>query len=376
MFLFFSTNVFAFIEIEPIDTILKACGYGKTVDEAKNNALKNLSQQIVTEVKSEEELFRKRTQISGEKAKRYSEFKSKVKVRSIMLLKDIIYTKPKLENGQYKVCAYFTQKSLSSTISYLKETLSVKLINLSQDELKNLLVNAYYLLNLASFSEEKEKIKKFALNKINEIYNLLNSGFLVINTFPPNARIVINGKIFKSSETIVLPGDRTYIVKIEAEGYNPKTLNIYLGKGDRVSKTIELAKKVKKTLTVWVVSNISQAMTVAKEILAQSGFLISENPITNIALFIKVLDTPEKIDDYIKHNIKMIIKVYKGNTVCFTLTGRLKPFFTQPKNDKIIFDKKISKLTRAMINRLTNTLDINKCYTEEKYDYTPLLNLF
>ena len=349
------------------EIILKACAYGKTTKEARISALKGLSQQIISQVQAKEELYKKR-----EQGKVYRKYVSSSEIVTKSLLKGVIFKNFGKTPAGYKVCAYFTKNSLKETIGYLKSVLSVDFSKMNRAQLKEALTKAGFLLNLAFLSPNAKNIEEFAKKKIEQINVYLNYGCLVVNVIPSNAKIIINGKIYSSGEPIYLPPEITYIVRIEAPGYEPVIKNVYLGRGEKRSLSIELVKKLKVNLEVYVFSNIKFIIDEASTILSQAGFRITSSPVAPNAIYIKLKDATIKVDEYTKHTLYMYVVAYKGKEKFLEIRGRTRGFFTTPETEVAIIKKKTDKLLRVVLKRLINKLDIDKFKGEKEINYSKL----
>ncbi|NPA40521.1 MAG: PEGA domain-containing protein [Thermodesulfobacteria bacterium] len=357
-------------ERESSKVVLKACGYGKSLKEAKNSALKGLSQQIISQVQAQEKLYKK-----SEQGKVYRKYVSSSEIITKSLLKGVNFKNFGKTDLGYKVCAYFTENSLKETIDYLKSALSVDFSKMNRAQLKNALTKAGFLLNLAFLSSNKKKIETFAKEKINEISKYLNYGCLVVNVIPSNAKVIINGKTYASGQPIYLPPETSYIVKIEAPGYESVIKNVYLGRGERKSLSIELIKKLKTSLEVYVFSNVKFLIDEASDILSHAGFKITSLPIAPNAIYIKLKDTTIKVDEYTKHTLYMYVTAYKGEEKFLELRGITKGFFTTPSTEVTIVKKEADKLLKAVLIRLINVLNVDKFKGKEDFDYSKLFGV-
>ncbi len=357
------------LETEEGGILLHACSFGKTPQEARASALKELSEQIFVKVKTSSYLKKER---KAGKASSY--YQATALLKSESYLKGIKVSAPVSINGSYKVCVYFTNNALKATIDFLKTNLEVDLEKLNRAQLKELLNKAYYLLGIAFLSPNKKEIEEFAKKKIETINTYLNYGRLVINTIPENASVFINGKEYKPFTCIFLPGEREYLVEVKAPGYREKTFKVFLAKGDRVTKTIELQKFIKKKIKVFVYCKYFLLAEKAKEFLVNSGFEVSQNPLAPNAILIKFRDVTSQVDEYIKHNINIVIEAYKGEKLFFSLSGKMKPFYTTKEVDKEILEKKAFKLLEVVLRRFVNQLDVEKFMGEKDFDYKFLFN--
>lgn len=345
--------------------ILKGCGYGKTPRNAKISALKSLSEQIISQIKVQEKLSKKK---EGRKITR--RYFSSSEIVSKSLLKGVKFVNYGKEPAGYKVCAYFTEKSFKDTVSYLMNCLKVDFKKLNRQQLKDALKKANFLLNIAFLSpKESKEISNFALKKIEEINTYLNYGCLIVNVIPETAKIIINQKEYSSGEPIYLPPETTYMVRIKAPGYEEVIKNVYLGKGEKRSLTVELVKKVKANFTVYVSANKPFLINEAKDILTSAGFKVSSLPLATNAFYIKLVDNKVKVGEYTKHILTIYVTAYRGKEEFRTLRGRMKGFFTTPSTEEIVIKKKASRLLKVVLKRLLNKIDLNEFQGDTKIDY-------
>ena len=349
--------------------LLKGCGYGETPRNAKISALKSLSEQIISQIKVQEKLSKRK-----EERKITTRYFSSSEIVSKSLLKGVKFVNYGKEPAGYKVCAYFTEKSFKDTVSYLMDCLKVDFKKLDRQQLKDVLKKANFLLNIAFLSPKGSKeISNFALKKIEEINTYLNYGCLIVNVIPETAKIIINQKEYSSGEPIYLPPETTYMVRIKAPGYEEVIKNVYLGKGEKRSLTVELVRKVKASFTVYVSANKPFLIDEAKDILTSAGFKISSLPLATNAFYIKLVDNKIKVGEYTKHILTIHVTAYRGEEEFRALSGRMKGFFTTPSTEEVLVKKKAGRLLRAVFKRLLNQLDVEKFRGEDEFDYSALL---
>jgi hypothetical protein len=348
--------------------LLKACAFGSTSQNAKISALKALSQQIVAQVKAEEKLYKKR-----EKGKVSRSYVSSSTIFTQSLLQGVKFKDFGRKPEGYKVCAYFTEKSLKETIGYLKSALSIDLKKLNRKQLKEALTKAQFMLNLAFLSPKEKEIIQFAQAKIEEINTYLNYGCLVINTIPETAKIIINQKVYPAGKPIYLPPEVNYVVKIVAPGYREVIKNVYLARGEKKSLSVELVKEIKGGVTVYVSANEPFLIDEAKSLLTSAGFKISSLPLATNAFYIKLKDDKVQVGEYTKHVLTMYVTAYRGEEEFASVRGRIKGFFTTPETEEVLVKKKAGRLLRAVFKRLLNRLDVEKFRGEDKFDYSALL---
>ncbi len=334
--------------------LLEACGFEPTEKEARLSALKALSQQIIAQIEAKEKLLKKRE--GGKISRRYV---SSSTIISKSLLKGVKFEVFEKKGG-YEVCAYFTEGSLKDTVEYLKSVLSVDLKDLDRSQLEDLLIKAEFLLNIAFLSKRESELVEFATNKINEINRYLNYGRLVVNVMPEDAEVLVDGKRYSAGKVILLPPEREYLVKVKREGYKTEVRKVYLGRGEKRSLTVELAKLV-GGLRVSVKSNNDFVLRKARSILSKSGFVMSDEAGVP-TIYLKVEYEREKtVDEYLRYVVYLSAEVKCNGEVVKTITGRTKPFFAYPSNEITLFRDKASKLVKAVLKKVINEVNFNKC---------------
>ncbi len=349
--------------------ILSACGFGKTPQEAKVSALKNLSQEISVSVKTSSYL---KKELNKGNASSY--YKATVLLNSRTYLKGIKFSSPIFEKNSYKVCAYLTEKALNSTVNFLESTLKIDFSKLDTSQLKELLNKAYYLLGIAFLSPYKEKIRELAEKKIEKINMYLNYARLVINTIPENAEIWIDGQKYKPFSCILLPGDREYLIEVKAPGYRKRLIRVYLSKGEKITRTVELQKVFKEGIKVFVYCKDPLINEKAEEFLSNSGFKPVSSPFSPNAILIKFTDVKSQIGTYIKHDLRITIEAYKGKKLFFSVSGKMKSFYTVKEIDREVLEKKKLKLLNVVLRHFVNELNIKDFKSDKDVNYNFLIN--
>jgi len=347
--------------------LLKACAYGVTQKEARISALKALSQQIIAQVQAEERLSKKRE--GGKISRSYVSYSTIV---SKSLLKGVKFEDLGREAEGYKVCVYFTDKSLQETLNYLKTSLNVDLKKLNRKQLKEALTKAQFMLNLAFLSTNEAEVTQFARAKIEAINTYLNYGCLVVNVIPDTAKIIINQREYASGEPIYLPPEVSYLLRITAPGYRTVTRRVYLAKGDKKSLSVELLKKTKAGIAVYVAANMPFLVEEARSLLTGAGFRVISMPLATNAFYIKMTDDKLQVGEYTKHVLSMYVAAYRGGEEFASVRGKIKAFFTTADTEKILIKKKAHRLLQALLKRLMNQLDVEKFRGEDEFDYRPL----
>ncbi|NPA39612.1 MAG: hypothetical protein GXO57_04120 [Thermodesulfobacteria bacterium] len=331
------------------EKVLKACGYGRTIKEARLNALKFLSSQILTQVEAQEVLTKKLKQ-----HKLFKSFFSRVKLKTQAYLKGVKYSPPTKSDEFYEVCAYFTSESFVQTFKFLTSKLNIDLTSLSPSELKKAQKEAYFLLSLG-YAFNNTKTIKFALNKLRYIYELLNYCRLIVVTIPKNAKVIVNETPYPSGKLILLPPNRLYLIKVVAEGYRPKEFSLYAFKGEKISKLIELQKVFKNPVKICITSNDSLTKKLAIEFLVNSNV----NPVscnaTKYRLELELHDDKLTIDQYRRHLLTLVIRFYEHGALKRVIKGKLKPFFTFKNYNDTLYQTKLKLLINTLLCNFLNS---------------------
>lgn len=347
-----------FLELEH-DIIMTAEGYGATVEEAKKNALRELSQTIIANVKSD---FQKSERLENE------EFSKKVvsdlAVKSDVLLKGVVYSGEKRIDGQYSIRAVLTEKALKDTIEFLVSKITINLDNMNEVQLKDTLTNSYFLLSVLTSSTDSVTTNRNSLiDKTREIQEGINKrinfGMVVFNIKPADAIPKINNKIYTPFEPIYLP-EREYTFEVSKEGYHKATGKFYLSKGDKKTVTAELVPEISQKVNIYLQLEGCEFLRDDIEVaLSDLGLSVSDMPRIPIGLEVKLEDTVTAVDEYKKHNLTLFMKLGKGDNTYKKLKSSIK-FYTTPETEDSIYKRKSGELARKLITHLFTKVDMSE----------------
>ncbi len=326
---------------------IKVEGYGETPEEARKDALRQISELVIAEVSSE---VRLRYRLRGEKVDR--RLRTSVSVKSKGYIRGVIFDEPEKMNGKYKVKAVWNENSMDATLKSLYMEIDVDLEGLSKTQIRELIEKIDFLIALYTLKpiddvniEEVVKIKEKALS-------ILNYSAVVFYTEPETAKIKINGNVYEPFKPIYLP-ERMYVFKVESEGYHPVKGRFYAIKGDVRAIEIKLVPyggtSADKYRLVIEDSPID-VRDIIKSKLEKFGVSISKD--TENKIIFRFKHNREKFGDYIRHNIKIYAKVYEGKRVIASITTETGYFFTLKRNMRDTIQKKLENILNNVVRDL------------------------
>jgi len=120
---------------------IKVEGYGETPEEARKDALRQISELVVSEISSEVKL---RQALRGEKLDKRMRVSISMKTRGYV--RGVIFREPEKIDGKYRVEAIWNENSMEATLKSLYMELFVDLDKLTKEDLREFLRKIDFLL--------------------------------------------------------------------------------------------------------------------------------------------------------------------------------------------------------------------------------------
>ncbi len=346
------------------EVLISAKGLGKTVKEAKRDALREISQTILSKVVSSIEVEKR---LEGSKFSK--KVISNISVSSDLILKGVEFSKPRKRGKYYEVVGYFTRDSLRDTVDYLKSKVYHRLENLSRAQLRRALEYSYYLMALLTFAGDEEEIKKLKSYQ-EEILRRLNSGVVSFLVYPEDAKVFLNNRRVKTFTPIYLR-EGEYSFKVERKGYRGVRGRFYIAKGETLSIPVRLVPKFKSKVEVFTFSQDPKLREVLEASLRDYGIKVTDNPKVGNAFFLTYRDEKTKVDEYTKHTLFVFLSAYKDGKLYRRVKAKVS-FVTTEETQSRIFYEKLNSLIPKMVSVLLSKMDLKNFWSQKPYDYSEL----
>ncbi len=265
--LLFSINVFASMQRSAVVFLAEAEGTGTTIEDARKNALINLSQSIYAEVNSS---------LKGQDAlqadgKATSSAQHKYAIETLAYFSGVSFSSPQKQNINNKklllVKAVLNQVGYKTTIDNIARELKIEQINfLSDYDMKQQLSKAKFLSSLMTFGKAKNidyknELSFTATAYVRDLeYRLSMAAQVSFNIIPfdENTTILLDGQRYKPKERVFLPeGEFSYTVM------NNKYLDV---KGsfqvdfkDKITIDVVLQEKLEEDVKIKVDLNLDKS---------------------------------------------------------------------------------------------------------------------
>ncbi|MDR0484699.1 MAG: hypothetical protein LBH40_05435 [Alphaproteobacteria bacterium] len=296
--------------------VLEATAKGDTQEQAVNNALNLLSQQIYVSLQN--------TTTINETLKN-EDFSSNVENNTVLnsagFFQNIsIYNTKKISRDSYQATVGLSPQALADSIDYLFLQLNPQQVKgSSKIKIQEQLDMANFLISLINYAEAKQvayqkhelNLKEY-INDLNKILNADSQLRFLIHPQDAKAKISINNKIYNGEEIIYLNGQK-YLYKVTAQGFKEATGETTLYKGDKLTLDIYLQKQLFQVIPVKIKiineSDIQDSVVSnnLKSLLSQNQMKYVEDSLNYIEVMINQKVAPSVIKGYTNNLIEVRI---------------------------------------------------------------------
>ncbi|MDR2008027.1 MAG: hypothetical protein LBQ34_03530 [Alphaproteobacteria bacterium] len=234
--------------------VLEATAKGDTQEEAINNALSLLSQQVYVSLQNT-------TVITETMAD--EDFSTSMANNTILTsngyFQNVSIATKKLSKNSYEAHVSLSRAALANTINYLfMQLLPEKIVDSSSSKLREQLDRANFLFSLINYAQANNV--SFQSSDINlreyiaDLRKILSADSQLRFLISPqniNAEISIDKNIYKNDEKIYL-ARKKYTYKITSSGYKPVVGEITMRQGDNITLDIFMQKQLDSVVPVRV----------------------------------------------------------------------------------------------------------------------------
>ncbi len=347
--------------------VLKGTGTGKDEKSAKNDALSQLANSIVTDIVS------KTVVTQEERDGKYTEsLKNDIVIRSNVFLKGVLFTKPVKKEEIIEVTAFMTQNSIVNTITYLLKTMPEDIETLSPEKYDDVLTMIYlsysllYAVNDRQVPEREKYISALSALKA-EIEKLASHGSLYFQASSDvRGEVEIAGKSYKLNQKIFLkPANYKFLVKLD--GYRNVSGTVNLFKGDKKFIEIPLVPELagKHEIFLRVESPVRMIDDIEK-VLLDFGIVPTQKKELPHQVVIVVKTVSVKVDNYEKYTVSVDVHTFKNGEKFKITHYEHKPFFATPQNRSEKVAEESRKVSVAVVKKFLSSIDLQKFFDESK----------
>jgi|GEM_PF-2439310 hypothetical protein len=258
-------------------SLLFANGYGSNASEAKESALKELSQTVLAEVESDTESVTRED--GGDFS---SSFKNRIRVESSAYFQGVRYSEPREAAEGIRIQASLDSRAVVSTTEQLLREIRTDLDTLSRAQIEQLRDKAVFLMAFSRYLPTNLDLKRSeVMTEAEEARQLalkyLNFGRVSFQPQPEDASIEIDGTRLDAGEMRLLPPGR-YSYAIAADGYHTKRERVYLSKGEYKRLEVSLVPRHEGRIAIRLKnSDDSPLITEARRVFNRYSIQYSEN---------------------------------------------------------------------------------------------------
>lgn len=352
--------------------VLDAQGYGKTPNEAKQNALQELVFKLKASVDTKLNISTQvTTHNSTESLTENSS--SNLNISGKSFFEGIQYSNISKKNTFYQTKALLTKSALKKTLLTLKEDILLPIERLSKKEQKKNLekVPTFFALYKYKTSDLTE-LNSNTIEKIKQqqqlLYSSINMAKIIFKTNVSGAKIEIAGKTYTPNKAFYIEHGN-YIYTISKNGYIEENGKFFAQAGH--SKTIkkELIKANKQKINIYI--NSSSQYDIKDDVASVlSNYNIqttSKTYASNAFDFKFSKKLLFKAGSTSFYKFSLTLKAYKNNQVVLTKKATLK----RVADSKLA--SKASKLAKALTKATLKKLNMKKFHSSTKVNYKTLL---
>lgn len=339
--------------------VLKGTGTGEDEKSAKNDALSQLANSIVTDIVSKTVITQE------ERDGKYTEsLKNDILIRSNVFLKGVLFTKPAKKEGFVEVTAFMTRNSTVNTIAYLLRTMPEDIETLSPekyDDVLTMIYLSYSLLYAVSDRQVPEREKYIAaLTALKaEIEKLASHGSVYFQVgSDAKGEVVIDGKSCELNKKIFLkPANYKFSVKMD--GYRNVSGTVNLSKGDKKFVEIPLVPELSGTheILLEVESPVGMTGEIEKALL-DSGIVPTQKKELPHQVAVVVKTSSVQVEGYERIIVSVDISTFKNGGKFKAAHYEHKPFFVTAQNKSEKVKEESRKVASAVVKEFLSSIDL------------------
>ena len=341
--------------------VLEMNGYGKSIEEAKSNALQELVFMLQTSVKTTFEL---KTKVHNGGINSSEDANNQLSMNSSSFFRGLHYSDPLNTQNGYEVQVVLTQEGLEKTQDALQEDIFRDLHPLSRIQKEQSLEKVAILRSLFPYIHPSKNLQQRLITKEKEINKYLNMARVTFVTNAQNAKIEIGGKYYKNGEEFFLEKGR-YHYTILADGYHDEDGVIYLQAG--ISKTFykNFIKLQDTSIQVYIQNNSDFNIDAQiRAILSKYSIQTTKEAYAINALYYSF--TKEFLDTFGTtkfYRFSLKVDAYKGTKIFMSKKATIK----RVASSRLV--QKSAKLTKALTKALLQKLNIAEFRGDKKVYY-------
>lgn len=339
--------------------VLKGTGTGEDEKSAKNDALSQLANSIVTDIVSKTVITQE------ERDGKYTEsLKNDILIRSNVFLKGVLFTKPAKKEGFVEVTAFMTRNSTVNTITYLLKTMPEDIEALppeKYDDVLTMIYLSYSLLYAVSDRQVPEREKYIAaLSALKaEIEKLASHGSVYFQAGSDvKGEVEIGGKSYELNKKIFLK-PASYKFSVKLEGYRNISGSLDLFKGDKKFVEIPLVPELAGNHEIFlqVESPVRMEEDIEKALL-DFGIVPTQKKELPHQVSVVVKTASVRVEGYERVTVAVDIDTFKNGEKFKIAHYDHKPFFVTAENKDEKVKEESRKVALAVVKKFLSSIDL------------------
>lgn len=335
--------------------LLSAEGYGNSITEARESALQELSQMVLSAVASDMESI---TRLDGGEVT--DTIENRLRIQSSSYFQGVSYSEPQRTDGSYRVRAILDADAAQRTAEQLLREIRIDLNTLSRNELQALQDKAVFLMAFTAHVPESPAMTRSSLvdeagNIRQQIFRYLNFARITFELEPRSAEVRLGDERLQSGEMrLVAPGNYQY--QVTAADHHTLRNQLFLSAGEQRRINLALVPVRTGSVALQLINSTDQALLdEARRVFGSYNIQYAATSPQIIRLEVQQQLVTE-ISGIKVYNLRMVAEAYKGNDVILVRRA------SQNNVVEAQVDSRLRAITRALVQAILSSPEAEKLW--------------
>lgn len=321
---------------------LSAEGYGKDVISAREAALQELSQRVLSNIRSDMESI---TRLEG--AEITDSIQNRLSIESRSYFQGVVYSEPRSVAGSLLVSASLDAAAIQQTAEHLLREIQVDLGTLSRHEILTLQDKAVFLMAFSAYlpSNTASTSIQQADQQRQLAYRYLNFAQVIFEVQPADSRIQLGELDLRSGVMQLIPPGH-YRYQASATGFHNQHGQVFLSAGERRRIPVSLVPERHGSVAVQLINSTDQNLSKeAQRVFGSFNIQYAATSPQVIQLEVQQ-DFVTEISGIKIYNLQLVAEARKNNQVVLVRRA------SQKNVIEAQVDSRLLAITRALIHAI------------------------
>lgn len=337
-----------------VATTLSAEGYGKDVTSAREAALQELSQTVLSSIRSDMESI---TRLEG--AEVADSIQNRLRVESNSYFQGVVYSEPRSVDGSLLVRASLDASAIQRTAEQLLREIRVDLATLSRNEILTLQDKAVFLMAFATYlpsntasstTQQADQVHQLA-------YRFLNFAQVTFEAQPSDTKIRLGEFDLHSGEMqLIPPGNYSY--QASASGFHNQRGQLFFSAGERRRIPLSLVPERDGSVAIQLINSTDQNLiNEARRVFGSFNIQYASSSPQVIKLEVEQ-DFVTEISGIKIYNLRIVAEAHKNNQVILVRRA------SQNNVVDAQVDSRLRAITRALVQAILTSPEAEQLWQE------------